>query len=231
MRTPIRWERSRRRVAHAARVALVTLVALVALIPGRAAAQECRGIPARRAHLLVDRRALSDGTVQYGGEGGVALRGKLGLYGNYSAVDIGLAGSRTLSYGGSVYRQVRGGRLAACLLGGHQVGKSYLINAAGTNENLRVTQGRTSLGAAASVSFAPVPRTRLTLFAFPSLLFGKRTTVAYDRTDTTSVAEQPSAVAYVGGASITINRVVARAYWVKSGDSDGLLVLAGGIAW
>jgi len=227
MRTSIRSERSRVRSAFAA----LTFGALVALIPSSAAAQECRGIPARYAHALVDRRELSDGTVQYGGEGGVAFQGKLGLYGNYSAVDIGLAGSRTLSYGGSMYRQVRGGRLAACIVGGYQVGKSYLINAAGTNENLRLTQGRASLGAAASLGFEPMPGTRLTFFASPSLLFGKRTIIAYDRSDTTSVEEQPSAVAYVGGASFTISRVVARAFWVKSGDSDGVLVLAGGIAW
>ncbi|MBP7549056.1 MAG: hypothetical protein KA761_02150 [Gemmatimonadaceae bacterium] len=207
------------------------MLALLALLTARVEAQECRGIPARYAHAVADRRELSDGTVQYGGEAGVAIQGKLGLYGNYSRADIGLAGSRTLSYGGGAYRQMRGGLLAACFLAGYQMGKSYLINAAGTNENLRITQGRASLGAAASVGFTPLRGMRLTLFAVPSLLLGKRTLLAYDRSDTTSIAEQPSAVAYVGGASFIVSRVLARVAWVKAGDSEALIVLSGGIAW
>ena len=209
----------------------IAALALGSLTAPALTAQDCRGVPARYAHAMVDRRVLSNGSTVYGGEAGLAYRGQVGFYGNYSSADIGLSGSRTLSYGGSVYRQMSSSRLAACLTGGYQMGKSYLINAAGTNENLRVTQGRISIGAAASIAFQPLPGTRLTLFAFPSLLLGKKKTLVYDRVDTTSIEDSPPPVAYVGGASIAVSRIFARAYWVKSGDSEGLVVLAGGIAW
>jgi len=206
-------------------------IAFLGLTALEARAQECRGVPARYVHLMVDRRALSNGTAQYGGEAGLAVAGKIGAYGNYSAVDIGLAGSRTLSYGGTGWRQVRGGRFAACLTVGYQQGKSYLINAGGTNENLRITQNSYSIGGAASMAFRPAPGTRLMVFGFPSLIFGKKESIAYDRTTTTIVEDRPPPVGYVAGASFAISRLFARAYWVKAGDSDPLMVLAGGLAW
>lgn len=210
---------------------IAAALAFVALTALGLRAQECRGVPAKFAHVMVDRRVLSDGTVQYGGEAGLAYDGRFGAYGNYSAVDIGLAGSRTLSYGGNAWRQMIGGRLAACVTGGYQQGKSFLINAAGTNENLRVTQNSFSIGGAASMAFRPAPGTRLLLFAFPSLIFGTKESVAYDRTTSTLIEDRPPPVAYVAGASLTVSRIFARAYWVKSGDTDPLIVLAGGIAW
>ncbi len=196
-----------------------------------AMAQDCRGVPSQRLHVMASRLELNDGTPSYTGELGVHAARDYGANLNYSTADIGTPGSVTRSAGFRLYRQRQGRVLSVCVISGLQLGQIHLIDVDATSYNYRETSTTIPFAAPISARRRLAPGVRVTGWIAPQYLLQRSKGQLYDRADTLLIDESPSSYATEVGATLALTRLFVRLSWFKRADRDADITLGGGFAW
>lgn len=209
----------------------LTLAIAVASIAAPVLAQDCRGLPSQRLHVMASRLELNDGTPSYTGELGLHAGRAFGGNLNYNTADIGTPGSVTRSAGFRVYRQRQGRLFSVCVITGLQLGQIHLIDVDATSYNYRETSTTVPLAAPISARRRLAPGVRVTGWIAPQYLLQRSEGQLYDRADTLRIDESPSSYATEVGATLALTRLFVRLSWFKRADRDADITLGGGFAW
>jgi len=226
-----------------ARVCLHTL-ALLALSAAPAAAQMCRGVPARYVHVMAEREETASGTAIYSGELGLSAPtgdgadDDLGITGRRRGIVVeysrgggnGGEGSKTLAYAARVFEQLDGDTFGLCGFFGYSGGKGYIVNVEGANQNMRITS-RALLFAAALGVGGDLGPTRAVLFVVPSMRYDSREYELYDRSETMKASDGGFPFIWTLGATVGMGVAFGRVAWTKHPDRDGVVSLGAGLTW